>query len=442
MNIIYLIFSILKIKLAFSRLIVNLKLINMKKIKKNFFMAVIALGVILMSSCSNDSDLNDNQGLSQKMPETHPTTRVVSIDQAKDFANKSFGAIQSKETSPQTRSLAPANSAKVEAILGENGEPVLYVVNFGDNGGFMLLSADKESSNSVIAFNTTGKLDLKETNPDSPMGLMIAEQKTIISKEIEEGIHKDAQRYGMWEYLGTTSDVTIEIELSNVGQAATTKGTHKGSWGLTQVGPWSTVSNCIWGQSNGYNADAPRPNVDLAGCPAVAVGLLCKTWNYPALYDYVNMPNSLVSSTRTSNPISRMFRDIANKIPGYSWSSTSSGAQELPILQGLRTLGYNSAKSGAYNFNTAYGNIDNWYPVLLGGFSSSTGHIWIADGYAEITWTVTRKFLGIVVDRWTEYSDNFYMNWGWYGSSNGWVDQESWPTYNGNRRMWYDLFPR
>lgn len=326
--------------------------------KRYIYLVAMSFLLMLLGSCSKDADLGGDQNPVPKIPEVQPTTRVVSISQAEDFANKSFGAIQNKETSPLTRSSAPANSAKVEAILGENGEPVLYVVNFGDDGGFMLLSADKESSNTMIAFNTTGKLDLNETNPDSPMGLMIAEQKAIISKDIEEGIHKDAQRYEMWEYLGTTSDVTIEIELSSVGEAGSTKGTHKGSWGLTQIGPWSTVSNCIWGQANGYNADAPRPNVDLAGCPAVAVGLLCKTWNYPAIYEYWNMPNSLPSSTRTSNAISRMLRDIANKIPGYSWGSTGSGAQEIPILTGLRTLGYNSAKSGAYNFNTVYGNIN------------------------------------------------------------------------------------
>ena len=170
--------------------------------KRNIFFVAISFVLILLSSCSNDADLSGDQSPSPKIPEVQPTTRVVSISQVEDFANKSFGAIQSKETSLQTRSSAPANSAKVEPVLGENGDPVLYVVNFGDNGGFMLLSADKESSNTMIAFNTTGKLDLNETNPDSPMGLMIAEQKANISKEISEGIHEGTQGYEMWEYLG------------------------------------------------------------------------------------------------------------------------------------------------------------------------------------------------------------------------------------------------
>lgn len=216
--------------------------------------------------------------------------------------------------------------------------------------------------------------------------------------------------------------------------------------GLTPIGPSSTIQYCVWGQANGYNADAKRPNIDLAGCPAVAVGLLCKTWKYPSDrgFDYAAMPNSLAPTT-DSNPISRMFRDIADVIPGYSWgtaASGGSGASQAGILTGLKTLGYNSAKSTSYDFNTVYSNIEDWYPVLLGGFTNTGGHIWIADGYSETKWKVTRKFLGITVKTWYEYSDHIYMNWGWYGSSNGWIDQESWPSYNNSRIMWYDLFPR
>lgn len=402
----------------------------------------VSFVLMLLAGCSNDTDLSGNQDLNLNVPETTPTSRVVSMDQIQAYANKTFVAIQDKETGMDTRSSASANSVKIVPILRDNGDPVLYAVNFGDDEGFMLLSADKESANTMIAFNTSGKLDLYEMDPNSPMGLMIEEQKAKISSDIDEGIHYDTQSYEMWEYLGAISDVEIEIEMIiDIDETAKTRGTHKGSWGLTQIGPWSTVSGCTWGQANGYNADSPIPNYHLAGCPAVAIGLLCKVWRYPSKYDYSNMPNSLPNTTQ-SNAISKMFRDIANNIPGYSWGVNASGALETPIVTGLKSLGYSSAKSDAYNFNTVYNNINNWYPVLLGGFSGNNGHIWIADGYAEIKWKVTKKFLGITIDSWYEYSDNFYMNWGWYGTSNGWVDQASWPTYNGNRRMWYDLMPK
>jgi hypothetical protein len=412
---------------------------------KNFFLIVISLVLILFSSCSEDLSNSDLQS-NGNAPEISPTTRVVSEEQALIFAGKMFAAIQAKET-PQTRSTESTQSCEIETIINKDNVPVMYVVNFGSDQGYMLLSADKESKSSLIAFDIKGKLDLDEMNPNSPMGLMIDEQREKITKDIDKKINVDDEKYSMWESLGKESDgEEIEIELIVDNAATTTKGTHKGSWGLTPIGPWGTVQNCLWGQANGYNANALHPNSDLAGCPAVAVGLLCRVWSYPSNrgFEYAAMPNSLAPTT-ASNPISRMFRAIADVIPGYSWgtaASGGSGASEAGILTGLRTLGYNSAKSGAYDFNTVYANIDDWYPVLLGGFSSADGHIWIADGYSETTWKVTRKFLGIKVKTWYEYSDHIYMNWGWYGSSNGWIDQASWPSFSNNRRMWYDLFPR
>jgi hypothetical protein len=114
----------------------------------------------------------------------------------------------------------------------------------------------------------------------------------------------------------------------------------------------------------------------------------------------------------------------------------------------LKNVGYSQAKLKIYDFATAYNSIANWYPVLLVGYPQyGGGHIWIADGYYEQTWkyTRTKKILGITVstETWYEYMDTFYMNWGWNGSGNGWVDQEDWSSggYNYNKYLFYDLYP-
>lgn len=140
--------------------------------------------LILFASCSDDLGIN-NQQSNGDAPEISPTSRVVSEEQALIFAGKMFAAIQAKET-PQTRSTASTQSCKIETIINKNNVPVMYVANFGNDQGYMLLSADKESESSLIAFNTTGKLDLDEMNPNSPMGLMIDEQKEKITKDINK----------------------------------------------------------------------------------------------------------------------------------------------------------------------------------------------------------------------------------------------------------------
>jgi hypothetical protein len=106
----------------------------------------------------------------------------------------------------------------------------------------------------------------------------------------------------------------------------------------------------------------------------------------------------------------------------------------------------------SYDAWTAYSNIRDWYPILLGAYQGYYygGHIWIVDGYYEQVWkyTQTKKFLGITVSTktWYEYMDTFYMNWGWNGNGNGWVDQENWSSsyggsFNADRKLFYDLYP-
>jgi hypothetical protein len=161
------------------------------------------------------------------------------------------------------------------------------------------------------------------------------------------------------------------------------------------------------------------------------------------------MPTSL--NTSSTNAISQMFRDIANKIPGYSWSTSGSGATPSNILTGLKKVGYSKAKMKSYDAWTAYSNIRDWYPILLGAYQGYYygGHIWIADGYYEQVWkyTKTKKILGFTVSTttWYEYMDTFYMNWGWNGNGNGWVDQENWSssqgTFNVDPKLFYDLYP-
>jgi hypothetical protein len=152
-----------------------------------------------------------------------------------------------------------------------------------------------------------------------------------------------------------------------------------------------------------------------------------------------------------------MLRDIGNKIPRYNWGSSVTSASQSGMLSALRTLGYTSAQDLPYDFYRTYTNMRDGYPVILTATSSTVGagHAWLCNGYQEFVWKVTQttKFLGIVVKRktWYEYADYLYMNWGWYGEGNAWVDQEDWKAqlpsrgdvkWDLNKRGFYYLIPR
>jgi hypothetical protein len=341
------------------------------------------------------------------------TSRIVSTEQVRTFAEKAIGAIQERGDTVVLKNSVLRSVEKVQPIKSSDGITVLYVVNFADEQGFMVLSADKEAQNPMLSFDTKGSFDFEKIEEGSTVWAWLESGKEKISENLKSGIHPDNQGYQLWDYIiekevkdenGEVSTIEVSVEIANIDEADNGKGvqlraTHPNKRGWYTISPWYNVSQNLWGQGPGYSANAPSPNVHLAGCPAVAIGLLCKTWSYPSGYNYSAMPTTL--NTTATNAISHMFRDIANKIPGYIWGTVSSGAPNVnSILTGLKNVGYSQAKCKLYDFQTAYNNIADWYPVLLVGFQQyGGGHIWIADGYYEQTWkyTKTKKFLGITI---------------------------------------------
>lgn len=412
---------------------------------------LLILCTVLWSSCTEDMP-QPEEFVSSNETEEKITSRVVFYEQAKAFAEKAIGAIQKTGDTVVIKNSVLRSVEKVQPVKSSDGTTALYVVNFADEQGFMVLSADKEAPNPMLSFDTKGNFDLEKIEEGSTVWAWLESGKIKISNNLRSGIHVDNQGYQLWEYIIENEDGEVTVEIANIDEVENSKGvqlrgTHKDPSGRSSIAPWSNIRYNLWGQGAGYNADIP--NRYPAGCPAVAIGLLCKTWSYPSGYNYSAMPATL--NTTASNAISQMFLDIANKIPGYSFSPSGSGANPDNILNGLKNnLGYHSAKKKNFDSWTAYANIRDWYPILSGAFAGpyQSGHIWIADGYYEQTWkyTQTKKILGITVSTktWYEYMDTFYMNWGWNGSGNGWVDVEDWSSsgFNYDRQLYYDLYPR
>lgn len=402
------------------------------------FLSVVTL-LMVMVACQKelqDSELSQNEFNLQNVPELIPETRTVSSEQAFVFGNIAFSAINTAESVPFITLEAKREVKEVIPILDDSDNVVMYLLNSTSNNGYLLISADKEATQRILAFGESGNLDITSIEPISPFGTMLKEQKAKISSEIAQGIHIDNSGYELWESIEAEN---FEIEIQLCKDAPETKGRHTTQSGRTDIACNWAVYNCLWGQGTGYNADAPMPNYDLVGCPAVAIGILCRANYYPYQFDYFDMPTTL--NTTSSNAISRMFRSIGNAIPNYKWSHTNSGASGPNIVTGLHNLGYTQAKQSVYSLGVAYDSFEDGYPVLLGGSDSRGSHIWIASGYWQAVWKVTKKFLGIKLKTWYEYQDNIYMNWGWDGDQNGWIDNESWPNFNNQRQIWHRLNP-
>ena len=116
---------------------------------------VLFLHLPLLLSCSEErlEDLG--------FEVAHTSYEVLEIDSVKVNADEVRNIVES--VFPQTKSSNGEYS--VETIYDDSQEPLVYVVNRPQNGGFMIISATK-NYDPILAYNTTGHFSVGGEKPD------------------------------------------------------------------------------------------------------------------------------------------------------------------------------------------------------------------------------------------------------------------------------------
>ncbi len=416
--------------------------------KKLYF---LLLSILFLAACHEENNPVISENGSEGTRTKVLINRQVSGEQVKAFANQMANNIFSQEEGPKVKSATADRQRVIEnitPIVTESNDTVMYSVNFKDNLGYLLIAADKGTF-PILAFNDEGNFTPDRIDGNVGLEWWINAKSELLKERLHEPIDTFDNHYQLWEGFSISDDGEISIELVEYipESEPLTRARRREPRNLPAISP-STGMLLKWGQGTGYNADAPNPNY-AAGCPAVAVGMLCYNYWYPNKYNYLGMGAKFKEPTQKSNPVSKMLRDIADNIPGYKWGPIS-GAIDADVVIGLKNLGYKDAKLKTFDFDEVYRNLSLKRPVLLAGWDPRNGgHIWYCDGYKEMKWHVIkykkRLFKKKKVGEWDEYADCLYMNWGWDGLGNGYYEDGDWKAegcdFNTNRRMYTDLTP-
>lgn len=330
----------------------------------------------------------------------------------------------------------------------EGRDTLLYAINYGNNGGFVILSGDN-SSFPIIAHSDKGHLVLSEVSSENPLHGALQGYIDKAKKHINDPSRVNSPYFEKWKDLGK-KDYEYEIVPENAEPVAGMRSTREYSSGKPAIYPY-TGKDLNWSQAGNFNSAAKDGG--LIGCPAVAIGMLLYDCEHRINGSYTPVAPSLrydakfaTANNTQGRDVSKVLRQIADSIPGYDWGRDASGASPDEILIGLHKLGFKEAKWQKYHIDALYKNLsfkahiyggveDTCYRgVLLGAFANGGhygGHIWFCDGYYEQAYKVTKKFLFIKLKTWTEYEDRIYMNWGWGpDGGNGW--------YTATDDVWFD----
>lgn len=375
----------------------------------------------------------------------------------------------------------PLSAFKSQTRSGGEAETsdAIYVVNFDNDEGFAILSADDRLPDDVIAFGPRGSIDI-QTGPITEYDdyltledLYVPEDDDYLlgSKESDMFIGGLVTNYVMgWiDTLGGATDDDGRIPINppppsdrirytydyqtveHIPEMLTTtwhqrspfndqcpnRHYYKGFLGIeySTIKPYDFDAEAEWG------SDYIRDEDLAAGCVAIAVAQILAYNKFPSVGLVINesdaMPwDSLIMNKDSLHSVEQIRQSyylakMAHRIGvgcdmkyGF-WSTKQSFATPAAAARYLKDVGYSNTDAKNYNFSEVKSMLDNNLPVFVGALRLSGdvgGHAWVLDGYRTVYRITTgTNSSGNVVSTTTDPLRHYvHCNWGWDGVSDGW----------------------
>lgn len=366
---------------------------------KKYYLSFVLFTII---ACNSDVLFIDNDNVNSECQAGMSVSQEEAIEQAIEFRNSITNTTRSNQ--PKTASAYAwrkdeiANQTSINSIFDANlPDTLLYIVNFEDDGGYALVSANQQIPG-VVAYIEKGNFSPTQEIGDSGFKLFLNEYKKMLA-------------------MGKSRDVP---ELNPYVLQY-------------QVTPLLTTE---WMQYAPYNNNCPGYIVHmLAGCTAIAIGQICGYHRFPASYNgHVYEWDSIMQYTRipyndttlvAARSVAELIYDIAvlvNTNFGYG----SSTAYTSNVADCLDAFGYTYERLNTVTYDSIESDILNGRPVWMDGheYNQTTGHAWVVDGLAVKSYQF-HKYIGgdpsdpgnYILE--TRYRKYIHCNWGCSGSNDG-----------------------
>lgn len=434
--------------------------------KKLLSISILLVGTLILSNCTKVYE--ENLELNNGKPHSE---FVIPIDSALLYLSDCIdGVSETKTRSSLKDKIANIQTVKFNSntTKASNSRPqegnadLMYLVNFNNDQGYAILSADTRIETPVLALTDRGTItsedfrkihdmpykdDDQEREPDPETELITSPdhgKSLIISIENE-----DFDLYCPEEddyYVGGSSDTEVQqqylldmIDSYARNSIANNSGSqyHRGGTGTIVIN--KVLLTTKWHQSSPFNDFCPikRGERSPAGCVAIALGQIMAYHKYPQNLTcngvYCDWNKMLNSENYSDAPTQTMLASFITTIGAkcklwYGKKNTFGTAQNAKNC--LKWFGYDNVyKDLGYDSATIVSMIDDDNPVFIAALSGITGggHAWVIDGYKYQKNAVATTKAGVYYGRRTSgssYQINrntllVHCNFGWYGLSNG-----------------------
>src|SRR5690606_37690513 len=260
---------------------------------------------------------------------------------------------------------------EIESITDSSGEDALHIINFCENLGWVIMSADIRHE-PILAYNTSGNF----SHGDIPVGLAMWIEATLVSIE-QIRIH---------DYSIPTSEIAWKTLIGNGGGLGDEldsiisikypdhypPGGDPNEWPCEWL-PWShyqkgPLLNTTWGQLCTYNNNVPincSANCSKAptGCVATALAQIMQYWQHPSS----QFSFSSMTLAHGNSDVQILMEDVGDKV-NMSYACNESGATSSDARKALdNNYGYFNPDLDSYDFQTVKQDMALERPVYLYG---------------------------------------------------------------------------
>lgn len=437
---------------------------------------LLFLILAILSSCSpttNDNELERNDN-------TNNISHLIGIDRLSESLTpndaKTVATIFAEKKGVTRSSNSISDVMELKDSLTQ--KPLVYIVNWGQNNGFAIISANKKTA-PIFAFSDTGFFDLSEKSPAmeylnkykqsvktaqedntdtlrTKYALQWADFEKCNTDNIAatRGLNADMQKklenerkyresLG-YKYIGTLSSAqyylpqeTYQLLLKEMKECTDPQYDYMETTQLfIKSYDYEIIDKLLsteWHQYEPFNVDATNK---LAGCVPIAVAQIVYYYKYPNKYNW----NNIYINPVLNDDFKYFIKDIRNLCDvDYKAGGTSSNIDKAKSA--FQKLGYTVVKTDYDVTSTLRSQIQMKRPVYMRGESSDgSGHAWICDGYQNIKYDAITTFMPNKSDpkfkfeptskygfatyelsvyppsslNMNQFGEYFHMNFGWY----------------------------
>ena len=385
-----------------------------------------------------------------------------------------------------------AETYTLDAYTDSEQDTLMYIVNYGTNAGWQVLSSDIRTP-AILAYSNTGRFSLEDGSEGFRlwMATMAQDMKAVRNSRDDELTFTEEEIEANKTFWGQPLRKPFPPE-----EDIPTGQWYTSSQSVTEVvDSIPHLMSTQWDQGSPYNRYCPLKTDGSgrvpAGCTAIAgaqllyylhslYGLPMTMYSEADCYGYVNgfqvfyynNTSSVWSQMTTTNQTFSMLEEVPESpmisyigsLISMDYGDNGSGALISDLVSHVfNPMGY-SCSYGTYNESIVKNSLLNEIPVIAGAFSSwifGTGHDFVIDGYKitrihTTTYHYYRTTDGACVPGFTDYYTHSYsdpeitaikMNWGWWNQwspycvNDGWFALTGgWTVQTGNSTSTYEYY--